>query len=312
MTRRAVLRGGAALGGAALGGCLPESGRMLIFGTAETEGVYFQVGNAVALLVNRDHRRHGVRCLPQSMPGSSANLRALLTGAVHLGLVQGNDVWAVAPAERPRLRLLAALHVESLILLAGPQIASLDELPGRRVALGPVGSGHRTAMTALMTARGWAPERFAAIDSGTVRSSLAALCAGQLDAVPLMIGHPVAAVADAMTRCGLHPLPLTDADRAAFGRERGFRQAAIPAGTYGTGSPELATVGARVELACTADFPDDLAALVVRTVLGDLDTLRRAHPVLGDLTAAALRPPADSPVALHAAAARVYDEAGVA
>ncbi|WP_084536517.1 TAXI family TRAP transporter solute-binding subunit [Azospirillum halopraeferens] len=310
LSRRAVLAAAVLVPGA----CVAERrGGFLPIATAEVDGVYFRIGNAIAERINLGYKGHGLRAAAQSSPGSFANVAALLRRRTALGLIQSNDAWSLDAAHRGELRLLAALHAESFVLLARPEIGSPDALPGHPVALGPPGSGHRTAMTALMAGRGWTPGDFTQTREHTTRSSLAALCAGVVDAVPLMIGHPAPAVGRVVDRCGARPLALSDADRAAFGNHApGFEPAVIPAGMYGTGTPAVPTVGTRVLLACHAGLSGAAAAAAVASLLNGIEALRAAHPVLRAVTARSLRPPVDGPVALHDGARRAYAEAGVA
>jgi len=46
-------------------------------GTGELNGVYYPVGKAICEVVNRDLRTHGVRCSPETTPGSVYNIEAL-------------------------------------------------------------------------------------------------------------------------------------------------------------------------------------------------------------------------------------------
>ena len=45
-------------------------------GTGELNGIYYPVGKAICQIVNRDLSTDGVRCSPETTPGSVYNMRA--------------------------------------------------------------------------------------------------------------------------------------------------------------------------------------------------------------------------------------------
>src|SRR5215472_10034978 len=59
-------------------------------GTGELNGVYYPVGKAICEIVNRDLGTDGVRCSPETTPGSVYNTRAIQSGELEFGIVQAN------------------------------------------------------------------------------------------------------------------------------------------------------------------------------------------------------------------------------
>src|SRR5262249_3333473 len=63
-------------------------------GTGELKGVYYPVGRAICEVVNQDLRTHGVRCSPETTPGSVYNIEALRSGELDFALVQSDLLFA--------------------------------------------------------------------------------------------------------------------------------------------------------------------------------------------------------------------------
>ena len=59
-------------------------------GTGELNGVYYPVGKAICEIVNQDLSIYGVRCSPETTPGSVYNTRAIQSGELDFGIVQAD------------------------------------------------------------------------------------------------------------------------------------------------------------------------------------------------------------------------------
>src|SRR6516165_5481935 len=59
-------------------------------GTGELNGVYYPVAKAICEIVNRDLSIDGVRCSPETTPGSVYNIHAIQSGELEFGIVQAD------------------------------------------------------------------------------------------------------------------------------------------------------------------------------------------------------------------------------
>ncbi len=59
-------------------------------GTGALNGVYYPVGGAICAIVNDHIRATGVRCSPETTPGSVYNLDALRSGELEFAIVQSD------------------------------------------------------------------------------------------------------------------------------------------------------------------------------------------------------------------------------
>ena len=184
----------------------------------------------------------------------------------------------------PELRAVMALYPEPLTIVARADagIDELDDLEGKRVALGPPGSGtrahrRRADRRARLDARRASPPR----PSSTPRARAAALCAGEVDAFLYAVGHPALAIQEATAAC---PAVLVDAAgpavEALVGSDPAWSAATIPAGLYRGTPREVATFGVGATLVTRAEVPEDVVYTLVRDVFEDFETLKGLNPAL--------------------------------
>src|ERR1700749_2147362 len=137
--------------------------------TGSSEGVYFPVAQPMAGLISHPPGvgrcdtatvcgPAGVILSARTSQGAADNLRAVNSGAVDSGFADG-DVIAAAVAgqgafRRParHLRVIAALFPEEahLVVAAKSAIQSVADLRGKRVLLGPPGSGGMVRSKAVL------------------------------------------------------------------------------------------------------------------------------------------------------------------
>ncbi|MFQ6018567.1 MAG: TAXI family TRAP transporter solute-binding subunit [Kiloniellaceae bacterium] len=293
--------------------------RTIVVGTAPVAGVYFPAGGALCNLVNRERARHGLRCLVESTRGSSDNLDRLRRGEIDFALIQSDwQYLAVENGHGPEgepfdeLRAVFSLHGQPVTVVAHPEagITRLTDLKGRRVNLGPPGSGIRAVGEMLIGALGWRRRDFAALPELGVDEQVAALCAGRIDAFILPVSHPNGAIAAATESCGAVLIDVTGAAVDRLTAEWPFyAPVEIPGGLYRGNSEPVRSYGARATLVTTVSAPADAVYEVVRATFENLDALTRQHAALAGLAAKQMVE-AGNTAAFHEGALRYYRERG--
>jgi TRAP transporter TAXI family solute receptor len=299
----------------------PSEPDLAWMGTGSVAGVYYPVGVSLCRLVNQHRPETGLRCAATPSEGSVGNIRSLRDGTFQLAIVQSdNQAEAVAgtgpfadagPFEG--LRSVMSLYPESLAVVARADagISSIENLAGKRVALGGPGTGTRTIADALLDALGWTPASFAATPDIPPERVSDALCSGEIDAFLYAVGHPALVIQEATTTCDAR---LIDAAGPAIDELVSSRpyyvSATIPAGLYRGNEAAVSTFGVTATLVTRADYPDDTVYGIVQAIFGDLDMLRGLVPVLADLDPQTMvRAGLAAP--LHPGAARYYREQGL-
>ncbi|MGE3843445.1 MAG: TAXI family TRAP transporter solute-binding subunit [Vicinamibacterales bacterium] len=298
------------------GGCAAESNtpqppRTLRFATG-VPGAGF---NPLGAALGRAYRAIGasVQLETQESPGSVSNLLALQDGSSDVGLAFA-DVAYLANAgqlpdagERPdRLRGIAVLQLTPLqvVVRPGAAIERIEELKGRRVAIGPPGSGTQLTATLVLQTLGVGP---ADIKGEPLLFNEAArrLVEGRVDAMFVNGSYPAESVRLAL-RAGSRLLPVSpaEADRLRMVYPF-FRPMIVPGGTYPGHPGSVHTIGIDTLLVCRSDLDPESVYRFTRTLFEVLPTLVAEHPTLKNID---LEQVAATPVALHAGAARYYRE----
>lgn len=194
MIRRHLL---AALPALAMASPAPAA-ETLSIAAGESTGVYAQFGREIGNTASTVD----IDLLIEHSAGPVETLMAVrFTPGVQLGIVQSDaptylrqlaargDIDAAAAEDlMARVKLVMPLHMEEVHLLARNGIYTLADLTGQRVAIGLPDSG--TAMTAatILSLAGIVP---AAVETIGGEAALAALKAGQVDAMFAIAGQPV-------------------------------------------------------------------------------------------------------------------------
>jgi uncharacterized protein len=294
--------------------------RTIVIGTGPVAGTYFPAGGALCAMVNRGTARHGLRCLVQPTDGSRDNLDRLERGEIDFALVQSDWQYLAARGGYREdgkpfadLRAVMSLQAQPISLVVHPesQIASVEDLKGRRVGLGPPGSGTRAAAETLIGAYGFMPDDFESIYDSGLAGQGAALCTGLIDAFIAPVNHPNGVLAAVAATCGAR---LVDVDGPQVDRLIAdwpfYSEATIPAGLYAANSEPVRSFGVRTTLVTTSGRPADVVYEVVKAAIENLDDLKRQHGALTGLRRedmATLGMSAD----LHEGALRYFQEVGL-
>lgn len=276
--------------GSALAQTTPQT---IVIGTGPVAGTYFPAGGAICRVINTRSDLNGLRCLVAVTDGSAENLAGLADGSLDLALIQSdwqyhavNGTAAGLTAPFSTLRSLLSLQGQAMAVVAGPKsgILELKDLPGKRVGLGPAGSGINEAARALITVLGF--EGTLTPVESSVEEQVAALCAGELDAFLLPAAHPNGAVRDAVDLCGAVLVDVNGDAVSTLVKAWPFYVAtSIPENLYAGNANAVPSFGIVATLVGTDRLPDAVAYSVVKAIIEGLDELKTQYPVLSDLTA---------------------------
>jgi TRAP transporter TAXI family solute receptor len=298
-----------------------DMAKTITIGTGGSTGVYYPLGTAVCNLVNRDYTQHGIRCLVDETSGSIANLNALRSGELDIGLAQSDQEYNAYQGLGPfaeqgpdkNLRNLFSTHSESFTVLArtDSNIKTLDDLKGKRVNIGNPGSGQRATMEALMKAKDWTFDDFSEVSELEPDKQSQALCNNQVDAIIYTVGHPNRSILEATIVCDARIVQVTDSivnklvqDNAYYTHET------IPGGIYRGNYEDVKTFGVRAMVVSSTQTSQETVYQVVKSVFENLDEFNRTHHVLGNQSRENMIID-NSKVPLHEGAKSYFKEAGL-
>lgn len=163
----------------------PAPPNTITIATGSESGAY----HGFAVQYRRILARDGIALKVRATLGSVENLALLKKGAVDIALVQGGTI---SDDGRGALQSLGSLFLEPLWVFTakGIQVRHLSDLKGKRVAIGPEGSGTRALALILLTANGVDAANTKLVGE-TSDPAVAALLAGAIDAA-IFVASPQA------------------------------------------------------------------------------------------------------------------------
>ncbi len=308
-----------AVGAMAATGAVAQD-KFMTIGTGGVTGVYYPTGGAICRLVNRGRRDHGIRCSAESTGGSVYNINTVRAGELDFGVAQsdwqyhaykGTSQFSDAgPFED--LRAVFSVHPEPFTLLARADtgIDGFEDIKGKRVNVGNPGSGQRATMEVVMDAFGISMDDLALATELKGAEMAQALCDGKIDAMIYTVGHPAAAIQEAVNSCDVklvdvkgEPIDKLVADNPYY------RVATIPGGMYKGNDQDTTTFGVGATFITSATVPDDIVYTTVKAVFDNFDQFKQLHPAFGNLKEEEMISDGLS-APLHPGAVKYYKERG--
>ncbi|HSV28233.1 MAG TPA: TAXI family TRAP transporter solute-binding subunit [Candidatus Omnitrophota bacterium] len=306
--------------------------RFFQIGTGPTGETRFPVGGLIAnALSNPPGSRQcdkggscgvpGLVAVAKSTGGSLANIEAIAAGRLDAALVQADIAyWAFhgtgiyqGKGAVKNLRGIAVLYPESMHLVArrGADIRSVADLRGKRVSFGDKRSGVRVHGLMLLKAFGLSEHQVKLRDlpPGPAADALAK---NELDAMLVIDGHPIPAVAELARTTPITLVPLEGPQVDRLRAQHPFLSAGeIPAATYADVPEAVKTLDVGMALVTGAEQPHDLIYGITRALWHKSTlALLQGFP-RGNL----IRPDADAilkaGIPLHGGAAGYYFDAGI-
>jgi len=305
--------------------------RFVRIGTGSTSGAYFPIGGLIANAISRPPGSRpcekggscgvpGLIAVALSTNGSVENIRLLSSGTIGMALTQADVAfWARAGASMfqntgplSTLVALARLYDESihLVVPANSEIARVEDLIGRRVALGEDGSGTLVEARQVLIAHGLTDSDIQPVYEQPGPSA-DLLVAGEIDAFFFVGAPPLPVIREVSRTMPVRLVPLVGPAVERMVRNHPFlSNSVIPGGLYANNHDPVRTVSVGAVLTTTTDTLDDDTAYGITRALWhpNVQELFRQTPA-GALLTPALAP-FNTGVPLHPGAARYYDEAG--
>ena len=309
-----------ALAGFALASPLPsQAAQVITIGTAGVMGVYYPLGGAICRMVNVTRKVHGLRCSVEPSEGSVANIRAVMSGEVDVGIAQSDVQYYARQGEgpfkdkpQPKLRALFSVYPELLTLMArdDANIRRFEDLKGKRVSIGSSGSGTRATMDLVMDAFGLKRSDLKTAAEMKFVEMPTALCENKIDAFVFVAGHPNAVLQDAATSCATSIVPVGGAPIDALVSSQPFyAKADIPAKMYRGTDAAQPSFGMVATVVVSADLTNDTAYAITKAVFENFEDFKKLHPAVANSTKeGALR---GDTVPFHPGALKYFKEAGL-
>jgi len=290
-------------------------------GTGGVTGVYYPTGGAIARLVNKGKKEHGIRASVESTGGSVYNLNALASGELEMGVAQsdwqyhaynGTSKFKEKGANKD-LRAVFSVHPEpfTVVARADSGIKNFQDLKGKRVNIGNPGSGQRGTMEVVMGKMGWTKDDFKLASELKSAEQSKALCDNKIDAIVFTVGHPSGSIKEATTSCDSVLVNVQGPEIDALVNDNDYyRTAVIPGGMYRGSDEDTMTFGVGATFVSSAKVPENVIYVVSKSVFENFDDFKKLHPAFANLKKEQMVKDGLS-APLHDGAAKYYKEAGL-
>lgn len=282
----------------------------MTIGTGGQSGVYYPVGGAMASVWEESV---GATTSVESTGASAENVNLLDQGRVEVALIQADaasqayEGTGAFEEQIQSFQAISALYPQyvQIVALAGSGIESVEDLQGKRVAVGAPNSGVELNARAVLEAYGITYDDLTP-DYLSYTEAIDGMRNGTTDAGFFTSGLPNPAVTDLSTTEDVVVVPLEgDGYETLLNDYDYFLEGSIPADTYGTPG-DAQTLTFNNLLVASSEMPEDDVYGLTQAMWENIDQIQDAHNAARDITLDTAQETV--PIEFHPGAQRYYDE----
>ena len=216
--------------------------------------------------------------------------------------------------EEPIKQLLGACtlfpeHVQ-LIARADAGINNPGDLKGKKVAIGPVGSGTTENVKQILDAWGLTVEDLGKAEQLKASQASDYIKDGRLDAAFYTVAVGAASIVDVAVIADVKVVPISGPNVDKLIEKWPFyAKQMVPGGSYKGNDADVPTVSVMAMLAARADLEAEIVYEILKAMYGDLDQLKKAHAKFADISAD--KGLVGMSIPLHPGAEKYFKEIGV-
>ncbi len=306
-------------GDASSDGDKPARGNVIMtFGTADTGGSMYPAGAAVSQVWTNNVE--GVKCNTQTSTGSFQNCQDVSTGEVDVAVATSDVVLNAYNGtgkfadigKLDNLRVIGAVYTSVLsgVALKSSGLTYINELLGKRVAVGPAASATENATLAAFDVMGIDSSNTSLENLG-LGDGADSVGDGILDAAFGFAGLPIGGQLNLAATKEIQVLDMTqeEIDKVLAGNAA-YIQTKIPAGTYTGQDNDANTFGVKCLIIVTADMDADLVYDLCKAMNEHTEELAAGNALLKDMTDPSFLC-TQMPIPLHDGAQKYYSEQGL-
>jgi TRAP transporter TAXI family solute receptor len=307
--------GGSGDGGGGAAGGDATLKKFISIGSAPTGGTFFVVGGAFEKVLNESSLP--TNATNEATKGSRENIIRLQKGEIDFGMsnaaityfaVKGESGWESPMAVRSVITM--APNVAQFVTKSNSGIATLADLKGKRVFVGPAGAGFAMFLTPILKAHGVAYSEFTPVN-GAFSDAVGFLQDGQVDAAFLGGAVPTPAIVQASSTMDLSFVPYDAEARETLVADYPFFGAkTIPADKYKALTGDFAGLNVGYMHLITHESVDEETVYQITKVLYESrEKVAAIHPAGKAINEKnAIR---ETGTPFHPGAIRYYKEAGI-
>lgn len=301
-------------------GCTKSPGKeqYISIATGGPAGTYFPLGGAMAKIFNDNIE--GVTANVQSTGASVENIGLVSKGDAEIAFIQ-NDITYYAytgtesfegKGEVKNIRGMAMIYPELVQIIATAEsgIKSVEDLKGKRVAIGASGSGVEANARQVLAVYDMTYDDLGKADYLSFNEAADQLKNRQIDAAFITAGIPTSAVTEIGQTADITIVPISSEKIAKLNEDYPFyTEVVIPANTYNGQTSDITTAAVMAMLVVPENLDEDLAYQLTKQIFEQRQSIIDTHSRGNDINLeTALK---GMPIELHPGSKRYYDEQGV-
>jgi hypothetical protein len=223
----------------------------------------------------------------ESSGASIANAKLIASGDADMAILQNDTAFYALQGVKPmfekpvaNIRGITSLYQEHCQIQArkDAKIATVKDLKGKRVCVGPLGSGTELNAVQILEVNGMKFDDFAKVERLTATESSDYLKDGRIDAAFYSVGVGAAGLVDTAMTVDCVIVPIDGSPRDDLMKKYSFfTKAVVPKGAYKGVDADIPTVAVMAILAARAEMEEAMAYQITKAIFDNLADIERAH-----------------------------------
>ena len=306
----------AASGAASTPAATTGAATYLSLGTGGVTGTYYPLGGAFANLITNNIA--GYNCTAESTGGAVENAWLLARGEIDIGFVDASTVYQAqnslgdfSDGGAASIKGLMSIYNEIVQLVScNPDITSIEDLRGKKVAVGSAGSGTEVMARTLLELYGMSYDDIEEDFLGFGDASTG-LKDKTLDAAIIWAGVPTSGLLELGAQKDFYMIDIPSDKMAQLKESQPFCVEATMDSSYYSGMKNTAnTIGVPATLCAREDLDEQLVYDFLATTFDNLQVIADAHSQGANLSLESCLLGLES-AELHPGAVKYYTEKGL-
>jgi len=299
---------------------IAQQRRLVTIASGWVVGVYYPLAGAMSRIAY-NAKDLNIRATVESSGASVANAQLIGAGDADFALLQndiayyafsGTTLAAFNGKPVKNMGGIFTIYPELVHVVAtqASGVKSVRDLKGKRVVLGPQGSGTEQNALQMLEVHGLKEADLGKAERIDAAAAADQLKDGRVDAAFFTTGLGSAVIVDTFISGKAVMVPVSGSEGETLRKKYPFYTVEkIPANTYKGQEREVTTPAVMAMMVARADLPEDLVYKFTKAIFDDLKQFHAAHAAAKSLTLEAAL--SGMPVPLHPGAEKFYKEKGL-
>jgi hypothetical protein len=280
-------------------------------------GVYFPLAGAISRIVYE--KIPELKVTVEASGASVANAKLIASGDADFAILQNDIAFYAYTGVKPmfdkavpNIRGVASLYPEHCQIHArkDAKIGSVKDLKGKRVAVGPLGSGTEQNAIQILEAYGLKFEDLGKVERLTATESADFLKDGRIDAAFYTVGVGASAIVDPALMIETMIVPVDGPQADALVKKYPFySKDKVPAGIYKGVDKDVPTVAVLAILVAKAELEGDVVYKITKAMFENIKSIETAHAKGKEVKLE--KALIGMPIPIHPGAQRFFTEKGI-